>query len=277
MTSPLLTPQQLNAQLDDPNLILLDVSVPKVTGGNAEESDQTIPGALVVDLKRDFSNSDGRFPNTVPTPKQFEETCNQLGITNESKVVVFDNIGVYSSPRVWWLFRVMGHENVKVLNGGLPEWISAGFPTIASVAWDRKGMKSTTVFHPHYHPEWVKQYEEVLKNVDEDSFTIVDARSKGRFEGTDPEPRKQLRSGCIPHSINLPYQNVLDGNRFKSAKELRAIFNDLNAKNELTYSCGSGLTACIVLLAGKLAGIESMKVYDGSWTEWAELQGLKNE
>ncbi|CAG5080975.1 sulfurtransferase [Parvicella tangerina] len=276
MTSPIINTKQLNAQLDNPNLILLDVSTPKVTGGNTDEQNQTIPGAIVVNLKRDFSDPSGTFPNTVPTPKQFEETCNRLGITNTSTVVVFDNLGVYSSPRVWWLFKLMGHQDVQVLDGGLPEWINSGYPTIESIAWDRNSMQNkTTSYVVDYQPAWVKSYDDIVQNTSESKFTIVDARSKGRFDGTAPEPRKHLQSGHIPNSLNLPYQEVLNENKFKSPQELNEIFSTLGADDKTTYSCGSGLTACIILLAGQLAGINSMNVFDGSWTAWAELQNLK--
>lgn len=275
MTSPIITPQQLNELLKDDSLILLDVSIPKVTSSSSEFEDKTIPGALVVNLKRDFSDPNGQFPNTVPTPEQFEETCNQLGINNETMVVVFDNWGIYSSPRVWWLFRVMGHEKVYVLNGGLPEWINSGYPTIESIPWDRSSMKSNiNIFHADYKVSAVKQYQDIVENVSRSEFIIADARSKGRFDGIAPEPREGLKSGHIPHSICIPFQEVLEGTKFKSEKELQEIFDSLKAKS-LVFSCGSGLTACIILLAGQLAGLKSMEVYDGSWTEWAELQGLK--
>lgn len=271
MNSPIITPAQLNELLKDENLILLDVSVPKVTGGNSEYENKTIPRALVVNLKRDFSDPDGQFPNTIPTPEQFEETCNQLGITNNSTVVVFDNLGIYSSPRVWWLFKIMGHEKVFVLNGGLPEWINAGYPTIESVPWDRRSMKSISKeFHSSYHAGNVKLYQDITKNVSEKKFTVVDARSKGRFDGTSPEPREGLKSGHIPNSVCIPFQEVLEGYKFKPTEELASIFKELN-NNEIVYSCGSGLTACIILLAGQLAGINSLNVYDGSWTEWATI------
>lgn len=276
MTSPIITPAQLNELLKDDNLILLDVSIPKVTGGNTAFNNKTIPGALVVNFKRDFSDPNGRIPNTVPTPQQFEETCNQLGITNDSTVVVFDNLGIYSSPRVWWLFKIMGHDQVYVLDGGLPEWVNTGYPTIESIPWDRSSMKSKVGgFDTYFQKNKVKLYQDILGNVTDPQFTIADARSKGRFDGTTPEPREGLQSGHIPNSVCIPFQEVLKDNKFKSKEELAIIFKDLQHK-EIIYSCGSGLTACIILLAGQIAGLKSMNVYDGSWTEWAELQGLKS-
>lgn len=275
MTSSTLTAEQLNAQMDDPNLVLLDVSVSKVNGESENTANQTIPGALVVNLKRDFSDPEAPFPNTVPSPMQFQETCNRLGIKNDSKVVVFDNLGVYSSPRVWWLFKLMGHEDVQVLDGGSSAWVKAGYPTIESIAWDRNSMYNTTnSYAVDYHPSWVKLYDDIVLNTSASKFSIVDARAKGRFDGTAPEPRKLLQSGAIPNSVNLPYQEVLNGHQLKSSEELKTIFSNLATDQEVVYSCGSGLTACIVLLAGQIAGVESMNVYDGSWTEWAELQNL---
>lgn len=275
MISPTITPQQLQSQLDEPQLVLLDASIPKVTGGTSDLVNRTIPGALVVNLKKDFSNPEGSFPNTIPTIEQFAATCNRLGITNDSKIVVFDNLGVYSSPRVWWLFKTMGHEHVQVLDGGLPAWVEAGYKTIERDFSAPLEISNNVKYTATSHSENVVFHNDVLANIETKQFTIVDARSKGRFDGTAPEPRKELQSGCMPNSVNVPYQEVLNGYRYKSKGELQQLFANLAPSKEMVFSCGSGLTACIVLLAAQIAKYKSMKVYDGSWTEWASLQGLK--
>lgn len=268
----IVTVDWLKGHLKDEGLILLDASMAATADGKTSEYDSmTIPGARIFDLKGAFSDKLSPFPNTMPGEEQFQKGARELGINEDSKIVVFDNMGVYSSPRVWWMFKTMGHEDVSVLDGGLPEWVKKG----NSMESKKEGKYEEGNFTARMNPSnWIS-YEQVCENVDQNSFTIVDARSKGRFEGTAKEPRKHLKSGHIPHSVNVPFEMVLDDGKFRSESELKDVFKNTNEDNkELVFSCGSGLTACIILLANRIAGGESEKVYDGSWTEWAELQGL---
>jgi len=262
-----------NLKLD--NLIVLDTSLAATAEGkSASLKDFYIPGARKIDLKNKFSDQKAPFPNTLPSPTQFEHECQALGINRDSKIVVYDNMGIYSSPRIWWMFKVMGHSDVSVLDGGLPAWIEAGQSTSSDLA------QSTTKgnFKAKLQSQWIKSYEEVKGNLTSQEFQILDARSAGRFNGTAEEPRKHLKSGHIDQSANIPYQDVLQDGRFKSAEELKALFNQkVGDREELVFSCGSGLTACIIMLAGQIAGKKSKTVYDGSWTEWAELEGLRTD
>lgn len=173
------------------------------------------------------------------------------------------------------MFKAMGHDNVAVLNGGLPEWVNLGFPT---APLNKEETYPAGDFKANLRQELVKSYEDVVANLSTESFTIVDARSEGRFNGTAPEPRKQLKSGHIAGSVNIPYGDVLENGKFRSVEELKALFENKGTDDkELVYSCGSGLTACIIMLAGELAHQNNKAIYDGSWTEWAELQHLKVE
>ena len=262
----------LHQNLDDENLVLLDASLKSTAEGkNSSHKNLSIPTARYFDLKSKFSDQNSPFPNTIPSEQQFEAECRKLGINQASKIVVFDNMGIYSSPRVWWGFKAMGHENISVLNGGLSEWINHGYLTE-----DRKVKEHVRGdFKAQFQKEFVKNYEDILNNLNSELFQVVDARSEGRFNGTANEPRKHLKSGHIRNSINIPYAQLLENGKYKSELELREIF-DLKRGNEkeMVFSCGSGLTACIVLLASRIAGYESKYVYDGSWTEWAELQKL---
>ena len=262
-----------NLKLD--NLILLDASLAATAEGKSSSlKDFYIPGARKIDLKNKFSDQEAPFPNTLPSPAQFEGECQALGINRESKIVVYDNMGVYSSPRIWWMFKVMGHDSVAVLDGGLPAWVEFNHPTSSDLA------QSTTKgnFKAKLQSQWIKSYEEVKGNLTSQEFQIIDARSAGRFNGTAEEPRKHLKSGHIDQSANIPYQDVLREGRFKSEKELKALFSQkVGDREELVFSCGSGLTACIIMLAGQIAGKKSKAVYDGSWTEWAELEGLRTD
>lgn len=268
---PVVSTSWLNENLQEPELILLDASLPGTAEGETTKTDRVvIPGARFFDLKKRFSDPDAPFPNTMPSPEQFESTCRVLGINKNSKIIIYDNMGVYASPRVWWMFKAMGHEEVYVLDGGLPEWINDQYQV--DVNYNENYASGN--FKASYQDQLVKTYQEVLKNAQAQSFQMVDARSQGRFRGHEPEPRKQLKSGHIPGSVNIPYQQVLNQNKFKDTKSLIELFQEkLGKEEQLVYSCGSGLTACIIMLAGQLAGKKSMVLYDGSWTEWATLQG----
>lgn len=263
----------LNQHIKDENLILLDASFPKIGGDQNSNSEKiTIPGSRFFDLKGNFSDTSSPFPNTIPSEDQFELESKKLGINQDSRLIVFDNKGIYSSPRVWWMFKVMGHHKVSVLDGGLPEWINKGFSTC------KRDIKSYEFgnFKPQLHTNFVKRYEDILNNIMSNTYTIVDARSKGKFNGTEKEPRPSLKSGNIPNSVNIPFKEVLENGKFKSLSQLKNIFNaKCSDSKDLIFTCGSGLTACIILLASELAYKKSRFVYDGSWTEWAEKQNLK--
>jgi len=262
----------LNQNKENKNLLILDASMNKITEKKSKVlSEETIPNSLFFDLKNSFSDKESEFPNTIPSSLQFETECRKLGINNSTQLVVFDNLGVYSTPRVWWLFRAMGHKNIAVLDGGLPEWKKQKLETEIRKP---KEMKQGD-FKANFNPNFVFDYEQVAENCSNNKFTIVDARSAGRFAGTENEPRKRLQSGHIPHSINIPFGEVLTEGKFKSKPELIELF-DLrsDSEKELVFSCGSGLTASIVMLAHVIAKGNNYKIYDGSWTEWAEKQKL---
>jgi thiosulfate/3-mercaptopyruvate sulfurtransferase len=241
-------------------------------GKKFEQFDRTIPNTRPFDLKNVFLDPTSPYPNTLPQVEKFELECRKLGINQDSEIVVFDNNGIYSSPRVWWLFNVMGHQQIAVLNGGLSEWIKMGFET------EKKQIRNLKPgnFKAKFDESLVVSFEQVLTNTREKEFTIIDARSESRFNGIGEEPRKHLKSGKIENSINIPYQEVLQNGKYKSEKELHELFEE-KCKNEkdLVFSCGSGMTACIVMLASQIGYKDSLKVYDGSWTEWAELNDLK--
>ncbi len=272
-TPDLVSVQWLKEHKNDDKLLILDARMAKtVDGKKSAFENRYIPGAVKADLEGKFSDKSSPFPNTFPSIDQFAEEAQKLGINQDTHIVVYDDRGVYSSPRVWWLIKTMGLEKVSVLDGGLPAWIEAGFDTEERLSEpNRKGN-----FIARLKSDDVKMYEDVVSNIESHEFDIVDARSKGRFDGTSPEPRAHLKSGHIPHSFCIPYKEVLENGRYKSKAELTEIFAEVAQTNApLTFSCGSGLTACIVLLAAKISGLTNLSVYDGSWTEWAERQGLK--
>ena len=271
MTSPLVSVAWLYEHLEMPNLVVLNATLPKVATAGQKVGLQ-IRGARPFDIKNTFSDTTSHLPNTVPTSIQFETEAAILGINTDSIVVVYDEHGIYSSPRAWWLFKTFGHDQVAVLDGGLPAWLEAEFPTEKKHSdADQKGN-----FKANLVSNSMKNYEEVLTAIDDPEIVILDARSEARFTGHSPEPREGLRSGHIPASINQPYTRLIHKNVMKSKKELMDIFGDYQ-QDEWIMSCGSGITACILALGAELAGHQKISVYDGSWTEWGSREELPIE
>lgn len=267
MNEALVSVDWLAENSEDPQLVILDASMQgNVSGLTPEYPDLWISGARYFDLKGRFSDQNSHLPNTLPSPEDFTSAARDLGINDDSKIVIYDNIGIYSAPRAWWMFRSMGHQNVAVLDGGLSAWKNAGHAT--EKPEDAQHEKGN--FVASFDPQKFRSADDVLDNVSWKNFVTIDARSAGRFAGTAPEPRKELKSGHIPDSVNLPYPEVLDGSFMKSKKKLLEIFARINPlAKPMTFSCGSGLTACIILLAAEVAGRKELSVYDGSWTDWA--------
>lgn len=270
MTTPIISTQWLKDNLNHPHLIILDASQADNKAGLAAEFENIqIKGARAFDIKNQFSDTTSEFPNTLLSPDKFEIACQQLGINQESKIVVYDNLGIYNSPRVWWMFKTMGYDNIAVLDGGLPEWINQQHETekLTNHQVELGDFKAQFLDHK------VKDFDFVKKNIQHQQALVVDARSEGRFNGTAPEPRADLRGGNIPQSINIPFQDVLDNGLFKSKTALTEVFLpfELN-KQPLVFSCGSGITACIVLMAYEMVSENETAIYDGSWTEWAQLE-----
>lgn len=267
--NPLITVNWLAENLDIPNLIILDASVKNnVSGLIAEFPNLQIKGAQQFDMENVFLDKINPIPNMVPNPDVFTKECQKLGVNKKSIIVVYDNLGIYTSPRAWWMFKAMGHPYVAVLDGGLSAWKKAGFPCEEIT---QKKMKKGD-FEAHYQPNMVRDSNYILSNLNNDRLKILDARSKERFNGSIPEPRENMASGHIPNAINLPYKEVMKNGKMKPKSELKKVFNNINNVNdELIFTCGSGVTACIVLLASELVLPNQKSLYDGSWAEWGQL------
>ncbi|PHS10737.1 MAG: sulfurtransferase [Kordia sp.] len=269
MVETLVSSDWLMGNISDPDLIILDASQKENKAGFKTNLDTIqIANARKFDIKNNFSDTSSCYTNTLLSPEAFEIECKNLGINKTSKLVVYDNLGVYSSPRVWWMFKVMGFDNISVLDGGLPDWVVQGGATESC----RKHQFLKGSFATDFQEGQVRDFEFIKKNLKSQRALVIDARSADRFNGLIPESRKGLRRGNIPNSINIPFQDVLENGKFKSKKELLTLFNSFEVKNiSLVFSCGSGLTACIVLLASELVLENKKAIYDGSWTEWAQL------
>lgn len=267
--------QWLNEHINDPDLIILDASPEKTAGGEISPfKGRYIPGSRIFDIQNDFSDPEASLPNTMPSPEYFQQQCRKIGISQNSIIVVYDNVNLYTSPRAWWMFKAMGHNRVAVLDGGLPEWIDRGLETTNLVL--------ATVpegdFVVKFNSTEVKDIDFVTSHLNHPDYLIVDARSKGRFQGTAPEPREGLKSGHIPGSVNLPFQDVMEDGKFKPLESLQKIFSDPVYNNKsLVFTCGSGVSACIILLAADQVIHNPKYVYDGSWTEWASIEGTPIE
>ncbi|RNC86211.1 MAG: sulfurtransferase [Winogradskyella sp.] len=266
--SPLVSVEWLHEHLEAQNLIVLDATIPKVSGDVSYDSGELIPKSRFFDIKTKFSDVNAEFPNTLPSIKQFQDEARKLGVNRNSPIVAYDKHGIYSSARAWWLFKYFGHENVAVLDGGFPEWKECGFDIEQQYFIDFEEGN----FFATEHKELMTNFEGIKEYSHDKDALIIDARAKKRFSGEVPEPRKGLRSGTIPNSKNLPYTDLLINKKFRSVSELKEIFEDVNfEQNHLVFSCGSGITACNLALAATLAGYDKLTVYDGSWTEYGSL------
>ncbi|MEO9967412.1 MAG: sulfurtransferase [Reichenbachiella sp.] len=271
MKKNLVTPLWLSKNLNDPDLIILDASpIENKAGAQSKFEGCYIPGARHFDLKHTFSDSRSNLPHMFPTIDQSVAGCRALGIGRQSKIVIYDNLGIYMSPRVWWMLRALGCEQVAVLDGGLSGWISNGYKVesrLSTIIEEGNFQASMTRDH-------IKTIDDMVENLREERYTAVDARSSGRFQGLAPEPRAGLSSGHIPGSINIPYTEVIENGRYKSIEDLKKVFEEKGiGEKPLIFLCGSGVTACIVLLAAALVLDNASYIYDGSWTEWASTPG----
>jgi len=267
--NPLVTVHWLSENLDIPNLIILDASVKNnVSGLKATFPDLQIKGARYFDMETVFFDKENPIPNMMPSPEVFTSECQKLGIHKNSIIVVYDNLGIYTSPRAWWMFKAMGHPYISVLDGGLDAWKRAGLPCEETI--EKKFKRGD--FEAHYQVDLVRDSNYILNNLNSDELKILDARSEQRFKGSIPEPREHMASGHIPNSLNLPYNKVLKNGKMKSKSELKKVFGKFNNEDEeLIFSCGSGVTACIILLASELVISNKKSLYDGSWSEWGQL------
>lgn len=268
ITSSLVSVQWLAENLEAENLIILDSSMKPVTPVGNASSDQAgcIKGAMRFDFDNDIREKNTDLPHMMPTAEFFTEEMQKLGINQDSAIVVYDYVGVYSSPRAWWMFRAMGHEQVAVLNGGLPAWKQAGLPC-GEQAETKASRRGDFVAHPQ--AGLFCDSTHVREALADSAFAVLDARSPGRFKGVEPEPRAGLRGGRMPNSLNLPFADVVVNGSMQPSAQLESIFSKLVKKEQkLIFSCGSGVTACIDALAAELAGYQNISVYDGSWAEW---------
>lgn len=267
----------LEDHLKAPDVVVIDGSyhLPAAERDpHREYLDAHIPGAIFFDIEK-IADPDHPMPHMLPRPEMFSSMMRKMGIGDGQRIVVYDAVGQFSAARVWWMFRAMGCRDVAVLNGGLPKWRREG-----------RAIEDGSVIRPPRHftarldHTLLRSKEDVLHAVNTGNATILDARSKARYLGSEPEPRDGLRAGHIPGSHSLHYAQILnEDGTFKEDDDLKAVFSaiDVDPAKPIVASCGSGVTAAIIALAQAIIGNESVAVYDGSWTEWGSDEALPIE
>jgi thiosulfate/3-mercaptopyruvate sulfurtransferase len=269
----LVSTEWLAAHIDAPQLRVFDASftLPNVKPTAQEEyARRHIPGAMFFDID-EISDHSNLLPHMLPGPEDFARMAGALGIGNDRQIILYDMSGFGSAPRAWWMLRVFGHDNVAILDGGLPKWLAEGRAVTTYVPQPKP-----VTFSPRFDGSRVRNKTQLLANLEEKREQVLDARSAGRFAGTAPEPRLGLRGGHILGSINVPYDTLGDPKtrRYLPAEQIEARFRAAGVERgqPIVTSCGSGVTACALTFALHLVGWGKSAVYDGSWSEW----GLEN-
>jgi thiosulfate/3-mercaptopyruvate sulfurtransferase len=267
----LVSTEWLGAHLDAPDVRVVDgtFTLPSVRPTGAElYRERHVPGAVFFDID-EIAAEDTPLPHMLPPPEKFAARVRKLGLGDGHRIIAYDAAGVMGAARVWWMFRVFGHKDVAVLDGGLAKWLAEGRPVD-----DLPPLPRERHFTAKVNTMMVRDKAQVLANLKSRREQVLDARAKGRFEGTAPELRPGLRSGHIPGSRNLPYDQLIDkaSNTFLPADQLAARFaaSGIDRTRPVVTSCGSGISACVLTLGLHLLGHRDVAVYDGSWTEWGQ-------
>lgn len=267
MDTPFVTTEWLANHLSDPDLVVVDASwhMPNAArNAQAEYLAGHIPGAVFFDIDG-IADTTTNLPHMLPSPADFAHMVGALGISDQSTIVIYDELGLFSAPRVWWTFRTMGARDVRILAGGGPKWRA-----------EKRAVQTGTVtrrpaiFEARFDPRRVADFETVRARSHDHAAQIADARPAPRFHAEQPEPRPGLRGGHIPGSTNVPVGLLTENGQMRPAAELRQIFADrgVDTAKPIITSCGSGITAATLALALEVSGAGNVAVYDGSWTEW---------
>ncbi len=259
----------LERHLGGDNLVILDSSwhMP-ATGrdGYTEWLQGHIPGARFFDFDRKISDPDADLPHMLPSEDIFTREMRALGINRDSAIVVYDSMGMFSSPRGWWMLRAMGHDNCALLDGGLVAWYEAGYSVMSL---EQEPQYPPGNFVARLNPALVADAGAVLEALDDPEARVIDARAEPRFSGAAEEPRPGLRRGHMPVALNLPFAELFDHGLLKPKAELKKMIDPLVGGSErCIYTCGSGVTACVVAFAACEAGHDRFAIYDGSWCDW---------
>jgi len=266
MENPFVTTDWLATHLGDPNLIVIDGSWFLPTANRKPHEEYLaghIPGAVFFDIDG-IADTSQNLPHMLLAPDAFAAAVGALGIGDGMTLVTYDEAGLFSAPRVWWEFSVMGAPDIRILEGGGPKWRAEGRPLESGPS-----KRQPATFTPKFNPGLVRDFDQV-KAALAAHVTVADARPAGRFAGRDPEPRPGTKSGHMPGAVSLPALTLVIDGRMKPVSELQPMFEAAGVDwgKPVITTCGSGVTASTLMLALKLAGAEDVAVYDGSWAEW---------
>lgn len=268
--SPLISAEQLFPQLGSEDLVILDATWTLPAQNRQPDREfltRHIPGAHRFEIDR-IANTASPLPHMLPSPGLFESAMGALGIGSETWVVVYDSNSFMASARAWWMFRVFGHDRVRVLDGGLEHWQSLGLPLETGT----ETPVNTKVYRAHFRPELVVTLEQILMSLGSPRQQLIDARPAGRFQGLDAEPRPGLRSGHIPGSRHLFFKDLIEPETgcLKPPEAIKAAFvaADIMLDRPIITTCGSGVTAAVLSLGLQCIGHRQTALYDGSFAEW---------
>lgn len=277
LPSPLVSVQWLaDARANNSSkLVVLDASwhMPAAQRDGEEEWRKSrIPGARFFDFDRRICDHEATLPHMMPDASLFTSEMQRLGIDRDSVVVIYDSLGIQTSPRAWWMLKAMGLSQCAILDGGLPAWQAAGLALDADTPKEQS-LNGDFVANPH--SSMFCDWREVLLATSSAQTRILDARSADRFYGRAPEPRAGLRGGHMPGALSLPFDRLIVAGHMREKEELQAALQDLVAQDQrLIATCGSGVTSCVIAFAAHLVGYKDISVYDGSWSEWGAGEKL---
>jgi thiosulfate/3-mercaptopyruvate sulfurtransferase len=266
--NPLVTTDWLAGRLGDAGTVIFDATLPPVgvvpkIDTRARYLEKHIPSAVFFDIE-ELSDHDNPLPHMLPIAEDFSRSMSVLGVSDDKTIVVYEQEGVFSAPRAWWMLRTMGARKIHILDGGLRAWIEAGLPVESGEVH-----RAPASFHSRFDAGVVRDFGQI-QGLIAGHAQILDARSSARFNGSAPEPRAGVRSGHIPGATNVHYAELSENGQLKSVEKLREVFaaKGVDLEQPITTTCGSGVTAAVVLLAAEMAGAKQVSLYDGSWAEY---------
>jgi thiosulfate/3-mercaptopyruvate sulfurtransferase len=268
--NPLVSPSWLAGRLADPRTVIVDATLPPVgitppVDIYARYLPRHIPGAIFFDIEA-LSDRSTPLPHMLPTAEAFSRDMSALGMDDRMTICIYEQEGVFSAPRAWWMLRTFGAREVYVLDGGLRAWTEEGLPTSSGPVH-----RTPANFRATVEPKAVKDFAQMQQLI-AGRGQILDARSAGRFTGAAPEPRPGISSGHMPGATSIPFTELVEDGRLKSVEQLYEVFEagGVDLKQPITTTCGSGVTAAVVALGLEIAGADCVSLYDGSWAEYAQ-------